>query len=562
MHSTYSYLCTAMIDEKSRTTAKAALTEYLRIKKLRKTPERYAILDKVCEMNRHFDIDMLYDIIEEDGFHVSRATLYNTMELFTDCKIKEAKDPELVKFMNSRKYSAFHNAWFCLYVYGTCAACARRNKRLCKNKNYIILEMKVDVLLGLQWGDEGKGKVVDVLTPRYDVVARFQGGPNAGHTLEFEGKKYVLRSIPSGIFQHGQTNIIGNGVVLDPVLFREEAEALEKSGIKLKEVLKLSKKAHLIMPTHRLLDAANEKAKGGAKIGTTGKGIGPTYTDKVSRNGLRLGDVCHNFDQKYNSARNRHVAMLNSMGENPDFSELEAKWLDAVEYLKSYDIIDSEHFINKALKDGKSVLCEGAQGTLLDVDFGSYPFVTSSNTVCAGACTGLGVAPNRIGEVFGIFKAYCTRVGSGPFPTELFDETGKRIRDLGHEYGAVTGRERRCGWIDLVALKYAIMINGVTQLIMMKSDVLDDFDEIKACVAYEINGNRVDDFPFSIEDDTITPVYVTMPGWKTDMTAFKSEDDFPRQFKDYIEFLEKELETPITIVSIGPDREQTIIRKR
>ena len=416
--------------------------------------------------------------------------------------------------------------------------------------------MKVDVLLGLQWGDEGKGKVVDVLTPRYDVVARFQGGPNAGHTLEFEGKKYVLRSIPSGIFQHGQTNIIGNGVVLDPVLFREEAEALEKSGIKLKEVLKLSKKAHLIMPTHRLLDAANEKAKGGAKIGTTGKGIGPTYTDKVSRNGLRLGDVCHNFDQKYNSARNRHVAMLNSMGENPDFSELEAKWLDAVEYLKSYDIIDSEHFINKALKDGKSVLCEGAQGTLLDVDFGSYPFVTSSNTVCAGACTGLGVAPNRIGEVFGIFKAYCTRVGSGPFPTELFDETGKRIRDLGHEYGAVTGRERRCGWIDLVALKYAIMINGVTQLIMMKSD------EIKACVAYEINGNRVDDFPFSIEDDTITPVYVTMPGWKTDMTAFKSEDEFPRQFKDYIEFLEKELETPITIVSIGPDREQTIIRKR
>lgn len=422
--------------------------------------------------------------------------------------------------------------------------------------------MKVDVLLGLQWGDEGKGKVVDVLTPRYDVVARFQGGPNAGHTLEFEGKKYVLRSIPSGIFQHGQTNIIGNGVVLDPVLFREEAEALEKSGIKLKEVLKLSKKAHLIMPTHRLLDAANEKAKGGAKIGTTGKGIGPTYTDKVSRNGLRLGDVCHNFDQKYNSARNRHVAMLNSMGENPDFSEFEAKWLDAVEYLKSYDIIDSEHFINKALKDGKSVLCEGAQGTLLDVDFGSYPFVTSSNTVCAGACTGLGVAPNRIGEVFGIFKAYCTRVGSGPFPTELFDETGKRIRDLGHEYGAVTGRERRCGWIDLVALKYAIMINGVTQLIMMKSDVLDDFDEIKACVAYEINGNRVDDFPFSIEDDTITPVYVTMPGWKTDMTAFKSEDEFPRQFKDYIEFLEKELETPITIVSIGPDREQTIIRKR
>ena len=418
--------------------------------------------------------------------------------------------------------------------------------------------MKVDVLLGLQWGDEGKGKVVDVLTPRYDVVARFQGGPNAGHTLEFEGKKYVLRSIPSGIFQHGQTNIIGNGVVLDPVLFREEAEALEKSGIKLKEVLKLSKKAHLIMPTHRLLDAANEKAKGGAKIGTTGKGIGPTYTDKVSRNGLRLGDVCHNFDQKYNSARNRHVAMLNSMGENPDFSELEAKWLDAVEYLKSYDIIDSEHFINKALKDGKSVLCEGAQGTLLDVDFGSYPFVTSSNTVCAGACTGLGVAPNRIGEVFGIFKAYCTRVGSGPFPTELFDETGKTIRDLGHEYGAVTGRERRCGWIDLVALRYAIMVNGVTQLIMMKSDVLDGFDTIRACVAYKVNGKETRDFPFSIETGTLEPVYVDIPGWKTPMTSITSEEQFPEAFSNYIQFLEKELQTPITIVSVGPDRTQTI----
>mgnify|MGYP000833703063 CR=1 FL=1 len=422
--------------------------------------------------------------------------------------------------------------------------------------------MKVDVLLGLQWGDEGKGKVVDVLTTRYDVVARFQGGPNAGHTLEFEGKKYVLRSIPSGIFQHGQTNIIGNGVVLDPVLFREEAEALEKSGIDLKKVLKLSKKAHLILPTHRLLDAANEKAKGGAKIGTTGKGIGPTYTDKVSRNGLRLGDVNHDFEKKYKAARDRHVAILKSMGETPEFTELEQKWLDAIEYIKGYDIIDSEHYINNQLKAGKSVLCEGAQGTLLDVDFGSYPFVTSSNTVCAGACTGLGVAPNRIGEVFGIFKAYCTRVGSGPFPTELFDETGKRIRDLGHEYGAVTGRERRCGWIDLVALKYAIMLNGVTQLIMMKSDVLDDFDEIKACVAYDINGERVEEFPFSIEEENITPVYVTLPGWKTDMTAFKNEEEFPQAFKNYIDFLEKELETPISIVSIGPDREQTIIRKK
>lgn len=422
--------------------------------------------------------------------------------------------------------------------------------------------MKVDVLLGLQWGDEGKGKVVDVLTPRYDVVARFQGGPNAGHTLEFEGKKYVLRSIPSGIFQHGQLNIIGNGVVLDPVLFREEAEALEASGIPLKQILKLSKKVHLILPTHRLLDAANERAKGGAKIGTTGKGIGPTYTDKVSRNGLRLGDVYHNFDAKYEAARNRHLSMLKAMGEEPEFAELERKWLDAIEYIKGYDIVDSEHLINRMLREGKSVLCEGAQGTLLDVDFGSYPFVTSSNTVCAGACSGLGVAPNRIGEVFGIFKAYCTRVGSGPFPTELFDETGKRIRDLGHEYGAVTGRERRCGWIDLVALKYAIMINGVTQLIMMKSDVLDDFDEIKACVAYEINGERVEEFPFSIEEDEIKPVYVTMLGWKTDMTKFHDESQFPKEFSDYIAFLEKELETPITIVSIGPDREQTIIRQR
>ncbi len=420
--------------------------------------------------------------------------------------------------------------------------------------------MKIDVLLGLQWGDEGKGKVVDVLTPHYDVVARFQGGPNAGHTLEFEGKKYVLRSIPSGIFQHGQTNIIGNGVVLDPVLFREEAEALERSGIDLRKILKISKKVHLILPTHRLLDAANERAKGGAKIGTTGKGIGPTYTDKVSRNGLRLGDSLHNFDTKYAAARDRHLDMLRSMGETPDLSELEPKWLEAIDYIKTYDIIDSEHYINRCLKEGKSVLCEGAQGTLLDVDFGSYPFVTSSNTITAGACSGLGVAPNRIGEVFGIFKAYCTRVGSGPFPTELFDETGKKIRDIGHEYGAVTGRERRCGWIDLVALRYSIMINGVTQLIMMKSDVLDTFDEIKACVAYRINGEETRDFPYSIEED-IEPVYVTMPGWKTDMTSMKSPEEFPAQFTNYLRFLENELQVPVTIVSTGPDREQTIKMK-
>lgn len=420
--------------------------------------------------------------------------------------------------------------------------------------------MKIDVLLGLQWGDEGKGKVVDVLTPRYDAVARFQGGPNAGHTLEFEGKKYVLRSIPSGIFQHGQVNIIGNGVVLDPVLFKQEAEELEKSGVDLRSILKISKKAHIIAPTHRLLDAANEKAKGGKKIGTTGKGIGPTYTDKISRNGLRLGDVYHNFDEKYAALRERHLSRLSSLDSTPDnLEELEEKWFEAIDYLKSFDIVDSEFLINDLLRSGKSILCEGAQGTLLDIDFGSYPFVTSSNTISAGACSGLGVAPNKIGEVFGIFKAYCTRVGSGPFPTELFDETGKKIRDLGHEYGAVTGRERRCGWIDLVALRYSIMLNGVTQLIMMKSDVLDDFDEIKACVAYKINDKETTQFPYSIEED-IEPVYVTLPGWKTDMTGMQSEEEFPKQFKEYIEFLERELETPITIVSIGPDRKQTIVR--
>ncbi len=423
--------------------------------------------------------------------------------------------------------------------------------------------MKVDVLLGLQWGDEGKGKVVDVLTPRYDVVARFQGGPNAGHTLEFEGKKYVLRSIPSGIFQHGQTNIIGNGVVLDPVLFREEAEALCQSGIDLKKVLKISKKAHLILPTHRLLDAANEAAKGSAKIGTTGKGIGPTYTDKVSRNGLRVGDtLAADFHSRYDAAKKRHLSMMAGLGvtEHPALAELEQKWFDAIEYLQQYDLVDSEHFINRSLRDGKKVLCEGAQGTMLDVDFGSYPFVTSSNTVCAGACTGLGVAPNKIGRVFGIFKAYCTRVGSGPFPTELFDNDGKRMRDIGHEYGAVTGRERRCGWIDLVALKYAVMINGVTDLIMMKSDVLDDFDTIRACTAYKIDGKITDELPFDIQNVEIEPVYTDMPGWKTPMTALTSEAELPAKFTDYIAFIEEYLGVPVTILSVGPDREQTIVR--
>lgn len=419
--------------------------------------------------------------------------------------------------------------------------------------------MKVDVLLGLQWGDEGKGKVVDVLTPRYDVVARFQGGPNAGHTLVFEGKKFVLRSIPSGIFQNGQMNVIGNGVVLDPVLFAEEARDLEKQGVAITKVLKISKKAHLILPTHRLLDAANEKLKGDSKIGTTGKGIGPTYTDKISRNGLRVGDIEENFLEKYNAAKQRHITLLKALGETPDVEELEKKWLESIEYVKGFDLIDSEFFINKQLKEGKSVLCEGAQGSMLDVDFGSYPFVTSSNTICAGACTGLGLAPSKIGEVFGIFKAYCTRVGSGPFPTELFDETGATIRQIGHEFGAVTGRERRCGWIDLVALRYTIMLNGVTQLIMMKSDVLDGFDTIKACVAYRKDGVETRDFPFDIEHG-IEPVYTELPGWKKDMTKITREDQFPKEFKDYIEFLETELETPIKIVSVGPDREQTIVR--
>ena len=403
---------------------------------------------------------------------------------------------------------------------------------------------KVDVLLGLQWGDEGKGKVVDVLTPQYDVVARFQGGPNAGHTLEFEGQKYVLRSIPSGIFQGGKVNIIGNGVVLAPDLFMEEAKALEASGHELKNRLHISKKAHLIMPTHRVLDAAYE---------------GPTYTDKVSRNGLRVGDILDHFDEKYAKAKARHEAILKSLNYEYDITEVEKKWLEGIEYLRQFPIVDSEHEINNLLKSGKSVLCEGAQGTMLDIDFGSYPFVTSSNTICAGACTGLGIGPNKIGDVFGIMKAYCTRVGAGPFPTELFDETGKRIRDLGHEYGAVTGRERRCGWIDLVALKYSIMVNGVTKLIMMKSDVLDDFETIKACVAYKQNGEEIDYFPYNIEDG-IEPVYKELPGWKTDMTQFTSEEQFPQAFKDYIAFLEKELETPIAIISIGPDRDQTIVR--
>lgn len=420
---------------------------------------------------------------------------------------------------------------------------------------------KVDVLLGLQWGDEGKGKVVDVLTPQYDVIARFQGGPNAGHTLEFEGEKYVLRSIPSGIFQGGKVNIIGNGVVLAPDLFMQEVKELEKSGHNLKDRLKISTKAHLIMPTHRLIDAAQEAKKGKNKVGTTGKGIGPTYTDKISRTGLRVGDILDNFKEKYEAHKAAHLDQLKALNYTDfDITEIEKTWLEGIEFMKNFQFVEGEYAVNNYLKEGKSVLCEGAQGTMLDVDFGSYPFVTSSNTICAGACSGLGIGPNKIGDVFGIMKAYCTRVGSGPFPTELFDEEGKKIRDLGHEYGAVTGRERRCGWIDLVALKYAIMINGVTKLIMMKSDVLDTFATIKACVAYNINGKITTELPYDLAKD-VEPVYKEIKGWQTDLTQCTSEEQLHQAFLDYITFLEKELETPISIISVGPDRAQTITRK-
>ncbi|MDE6445522.1 MAG: adenylosuccinate synthase [Alistipes sp.] len=420
---------------------------------------------------------------------------------------------------------------------------------------------KVDVILGLQWGDEGKGKVVDVLTPRYEVVARFQGGPNAGHTLEFNGEKYILRSIPSGIFQGGKTNIIGNGVVIDAILFRAEAEELAKSGHDLTRQLCISKKAHLILPTHRILDAAYEAAKGSDRIGTTGKGIGPTYTDKISRNGMRVGDLLSpDFEQIYARAKARHEKILRSLDYSYDIAELERQWFEAVEFLKRFRLIDSEYFINSALCSGRSVLAEGAQGTLLDVDFGSYPFVTSSNTVCAGVCTGLGIAPNRIGEVYGIFKAYCTRVGSGPFPTELFDETGAELRRIGHEFGAVTGRERRCGWLDLVALKYAIMINGVTQLIMMKSDVMNDFDTIRVATAYDIDGRRTEEFPFGITEG-LKPVYTDFEGWKCDLRGCRSFDEFPEAFKRYVGFIERETGVPVRIISVGPDRDETIVRE-
>ena len=424
------------------------------------------------------------------------------------------------------------------------------------------MKEKIDVLLGLQWGDEGKGKVVDVLTPRYDVVARFQGGPNAGHTLIFDGKHFVLKSIPSGVFQGDKQNIIGNGMVIDAALFKAEAEALENAGINLKDRLLISKKAHLILPTHRLLDSAIEASKGKSKVGTTGRGIGPTYTDKVARTGVRIGDLLRpDFQQRYEETKAAHERTLKSLNFEYDLAPIEEAWREGIEYIKQFTFVDSEHFVNNLLREGKSLLCEGAQGTMLDIDFGSYPFVTSSNTVCAGACTGLGIAPNRIGKVYGIMKAYCTRVGSGPFPTELFDADGELMSDRGHEFGAVTGRRRRCGWVDLVALRYAVRINGVTDLILMKSDVLDTMPTIKACVAYKLqDGTITDEFPFDCEG--VEPQYEEWPGWQTDLTQVKSEDEFPEEFNNYIAFLEEYLEAPISIVSVGPDRNQTIVREK
>lgn len=417
---------------------------------------------------------------------------------------------------------------------------------------------KVDVLLGLQWGDEGKGKIVDVLTPAYDLIARFQGGPNAGHTLEFEGNKYILRSIPSGIFQGDKVNVIGSGVVLDPILFREEAESLSRSGHDLKGRLVISRKAHLILPTHRLIDAAQEAMKGDAKVGTTGKGIGPTYTDKVARTGLRVGDIEHDFARKYQEARQRHLTLLRAYDYPTEGLEtLERTWLESIEYLRQYTLVDSELYLSHALHEGRRVLAEGAQGSMLDIDFGSYPFVTSSNTIAAGCCTGLGIAPRSIGEVYGIFKAYCTRVGSGPFPTELEDETGEQFCTLGHEFGSVTGRRRRCGWLDLVALRYTIMLSGVTRLIMMKSDVLDTFDTIRVCTRYRIGDVETEEMPYELTGD-IEPLYEELPGWRCDTSRLRSVVEFPQELRDYIDFIERSVGVPIAIASVGPDREQTI----
>ena len=423
--------------------------------------------------------------------------------------------------------------------------------------------MAVDLLLGLQWGDEGKGKIVDVLTENYDIIARFQGGPNAGHTLEFDGIKHVLHTIPSGIFHENAVNVVGNGVVIDPVIFKKELDALKKFNLDIQSKLLISRKAHLILPTHRLLDAASEASKGKAKIGSTLKGIGPTYMDKTGRNGMRVGDLeLSDWKEKYRSLANKHEAMISfyNVEIQYDLAELEADFFKAVEELKALKFIDSEEYLYQAQKAGKKILAEGAQGSLLDIDFGTYPFVTSSNTTAAGACTGLGVAPNQIGEVKGIFKAYTTRVGSGPFPTELFDEDGETMGRVGNEFGATTGRPRRCGWLDLVALKYAVRINGVTELMMMKGDVLSGFDKLKVCTAYNYKGEKIEHFPYNIEAENVTPIYTEMKGWKEDLTKMSSAAELPKSLNDYIDFLEKELEVPIKIVSVGPDRKQTIHR--
>lgn len=418
--------------------------------------------------------------------------------------------------------------------------------------------MKLDVLLGLQWGDEGKGKIVDVLTPLYDVIARFQGGPNAGHSLEFNHIRHILHTIPSGIFHPGKLNLIGNGVVIDPVIFKKEIDALQEIGVKPEESIMISKKAHLILPSHRVLDAASEAAKGTTKIGSTLKGIGPTYMDKTGRNGIRVGDVLmDDFLQRYKFLTAKHMEILKQYDFSYDLSEYEADWFQGIDMIRSFKLVDSEHLINDLLKKEKKILAEGAQGTLLDIDFGSYPFVTSSNTICAGACTGLGIAPNRIAEVLGIFKAYCTRVGSGPFTTELSDETGEQMREAGHEFGSTTGRPRRCGWLDLPALKYAIMLNGVTQLIMTKADVLSVFKTIKVCTAYQVNGETIDYMPFYM-DESIKPIYREFPGWYRDITEIKKPGEFPLELRSYIDYIEKETGVPIKIVSVGPDRHATV----
>ncbi len=420
--------------------------------------------------------------------------------------------------------------------------------------------MKVDVVLGLQWGDEGKGKIVDVLAKNYPIVARFQGGPNAGHSLLFDNKKFVLHTIPSGVFRKNAINIIGNGVVIDPIIFREECLKLEDSGVPVRERIAISKKAHLILPTHRIIDAASEASKGASKIGSTLKGIGPTYMDKTGRNGLRVGDIlAENFLERFNNLKTKHISFLKQFDFEYNAQENEVEWLSAIEFLKGFNLVDGEYFINHQLDDNKRVLAEGAQGSLLDVDFGSYPFVTSSTTICAGACTGLGVAPSRIGNVSGIFKAYCTRVGSGPFPTELHDSVGEELRRVGLEFGATTGRPRRTGWLDLVALKYAVMINGVEQLIMMKADVLDSFDKIKVAVAYKLNGVETHQVPFDTFAN-VEPIYKEFKGWKRDLTKVTVESDLPFEFMTYVRFIEKEVGVPINIISLGPDREQTIIR--